>query len=126
MEHDGAPGPAGQILARCAEILDRVDEALQADRYDETTALLTESQIRLGALSSTIRDDIDPQPGGAYAGLAVERVRLQDLLHRTEEILQQCRRKRAESLGALRQLRSERRFTEGDSPDMGGWTDSIC
>ncbi len=126
MEDDRTPKPAGLILARCAEILDRVDEALGAERYDETASLLAESQIRLSALSSGIRADVDPQPGEAYADLAVERVRLQDLLQRTEEILEQCRRKRAESLEALRQIRSGQRFTGDGNPDPGGWTDRVC
>ncbi len=126
MEDDRMPRPAGLILARCAEILDRVDEALGAERYEETASLLAESQIRLSALSSGIRADVDPQPGEAYADLAVERVRLQDLLQRTEEILEQCRRRRAESLEALRQVRSGQRFTGDGNPDPGGWTDRVC
>ena len=119
MEDDRTPRPAGLILARCAEILDRVDEALGSERYDETASLLAESQTRLSALSSGIGAGVDPSSRGAYADLAVERVRLQDLLQRTEEILEQCRRKRAEGLEALRQVRSGQRFTGDGNPDPG-------
>lgn len=114
------------ILARCAEILERVDEALGAERYEETAALLTESQIRLGALNSAVRGAVDPPGRGAYADLAAERVRLQDLLNRTEEILDRCRRKRSEGLETLRLLRSGQAFCDSDRPDSGGWTDRTC
>jgi hypothetical protein len=117
------PGP---VLARCAEILDQVDQALSEERYADMAALLRESEAKLGSLVVMLGPDVDRPEAGAYAGLRTEREKLVTLLRRTGEILDSCRERRALGLQSLRLLKTEKRFEEGDRPESGRWLNGTC